>query len=309
MKKCLKALVLLFIMFSACALRAETFVDPRNFCEQKLEVFGLGGVPWEESSSHDEERSRAWMDALHHAFEKILNMQLMEGRLVAHVMQTNPELKTRLGSLLLSSPKFFYQSDVSGLIRCRIDVPFTGKNSLRSALYLAALRPQPQEPLALMPGWAAGAKIDESAPVPPFKRIVIDVRAYNFVPSLFPRFFDSTGMLLFQETMISLKDRFSRPAIRFMQDISKAREGFKEEETLTVAAHVNVLSRCDITVENPDAAILARFAREMIANPHGERDIAIVFSTERAIKTGRLLRSEKGNDASDKPTPATGGTK
>jgi len=307
MKNCLKALILLFLMFSACGLRAENFVDPLAFCEQKLEVFGLGGVPWEESSSHDEERSRAWMDALHHAFENILNMQLMEGRLVAHVLQTNPEMKSRLGNLLLSSPRFFYQSDVSGLIRCRIDVPFTGRNSLRSALYLAALRPQPQEPLAFAPEWAAGVKINADTPVPPFKRIIVDVRTFDFIPSLFPRFFDSTGMLLFQETMLGLKDRFSRPAIKFMLNIGKAREGFKEEDTLTVSAHVNILSRCDITIENPDAAIMAGFAREMALNPHGERDIVIVFSPERTRKTGTLSRSEKNSEASDKSPKTAGG--
>lgn len=305
MKNCLKALILIFTLVSACGLRAETFIYSKAFCEQKLEVFGLGGVPWEDSSSIDEERSRAWMDAMHHAYENILNMPLMEGRLVAHVMQTNPELKTRLGTVILSAPKFFYQSDVSGLIRCRIDVPLTGKNSLRTALYLAALRPQPQEPTMFKPAWAAGVKIDEKTAVPPFKRLIVDARSFDFVPSLFPRFFDSTGMLLFQETMISLKDRFSRPAIKFMEDISKAREGFAEEDTLTVAAHVNVLSKSDITVENPDALIMAGFVGEMIKKPLGERDIVIVFSSEKIRETGRLGRSEK--DASEKSQKTAGG--
>ncbi len=99
MKFLAKAILVIVCMFSACSLRAENFVDSNAFLQQKLEVFGLAGNPWESETSYDEERSRAWMDALHHAYERILALPLMEGKQVAHVLQENAALKDYINKL------------------------------------------------------------------------------------------------------------------------------------------------------------------------------------------------------------------
>ncbi len=103
MKRGLKTLYFLLCIFSACSLRAEIFTEPEIFIDHKLEVFGLGGVPWESEISLDEERARAWMDALHHAYDQVLSLPLMEGKLVRHVLQTNAALKERLDDLYAAS--------------------------------------------------------------------------------------------------------------------------------------------------------------------------------------------------------------
>ncbi len=303
MKPMAKAILIIVCMFSACNLRAENFVAPGVFLQQKLEVFGLAGTPWESESSYDEERSRAWMDALHHAYEKILELPLMEGKQVSHVMQANAALKERLGLVLLSAPKTFFQPDVSGMVRCRVDVPLTGKLSLRSALYLAALRPQPMQPTSFLASWTAGVKIDEKATPPAFSRVIIDARRFYFEPSLFPRFFDASGMLIFQEAMIPQSARFSRPAVRFMTDITAARAGLPEEDTFTAAAHISELYCRDITVEQTDTEIFAAFCHDMIKTPLRQREIVIVYDPERLHKTGRLLKSDKKADESADSTP------
>lgn len=300
MKRGLRTLLLLLCIFSACSLRAEIFTEPEIFIDHKLEIFGLAGVPWESEISLDEERARAWMDALHHAYDKVLSLPLMEGKLVRHVLQTNAALKERLGPVLLKAPKTFFQPDASGLIRCRIDVPISGKTSLRSALYLAAMRPQPQLPGSFSPNWSSGIKIDDKAPAPPFKRLVLDVRPFNFEPSLFPRFFDADGMLLFQESMIPSPQRFSRPVVKFFDDISKAREGLPEDEVYTIAAKVNVLALRDVTVEAADVDIFARFGRELLRSPLQERELAIVFDPLKLRKAGKLGLAEKKDEATEK---------
>lgn len=297
MKPMAVAILIVVYIFSACSLRAENFVDPKAFLQQKLEVFGIAGTPWESESSYDEERSRAWMDALHHAYVMILDLPLMEGKQVSHVLQANIALKERLGLVLLSAPKTFYQPDVSGIVRCRVDVPMTGKLSLRSALYLAALRPQPMQPVSFLASWTAGLKIDEKAVPPSFSRIIVDARRFYFEPSLFPRFFDASGMLIFQEAMIPQSARFSRPAVRFMTDITAARAGLPEENTFTVAAHINELYCRDITVEQTDTEIFAAFCHDMVKTPLRQREIVIVYDPERPLKTGRLFKTEKKIDA------------
>ncbi len=302
MKRMARAILIFVMMFSACTLRAENFVEPGIFLQQKLEVFGLAGIPWEGESSWDEERSRAWMDALHHAYEKILELPLMEGKQVVHVLQTNAALKERLGLVLMSAPKTFFQPDVSGMVRCRVDVPLTGRISLRSALYLAALRPEPVQPTSFLASWTAGIKVDTKTPPPAFMRVIVDARQYAFEPSLFPRFFDASGMLIFQEAMIPEKERFSRPAVRFMTDITAARAGLAEEETFTLAAHVNPLYRRDITVEEADTQVFARFCRDMIDTPLRQREIVIVFDPERPRKKGRLVKTEP---KAEKPADST----
>jgi len=285
-------LAIILSLFTACSLRADSFIEPEIFIDQKLEVFGLAGIPWESEYSHDEERSRAWMDALHHAYEKVLSLPLMEGKLVRHVMQTNAALKERLGLVLMSAPKYFQQADASGIIRCRVELPLTGKLSVRSALYLAAMRPQSLQPVSFLASWSAGLKIDEKAPAPDFKRIIVDVRGSLFEPSLFPRFFDQTGMLIFQESMIPSGERFSRPAVRFESDIRKARADLDENETMTAAAHVTELSSCDISIDHADTDIFARFCRELLRNPLQEREIVVVFRPRPMGSRGRLGKTE-----------------
>ncbi len=293
-------LALIICLFSACSLRADTFIKPEVFINQKLDVFGLAGIPWETEYSHDEERSRAWMDALHHAYEQVLDLPLMEGKLVRHVMQTNAALKERLGLVLMSAPKFFQQADASGLIRCRLELPLTGKLSVRSALYLAAMRPQPAQPTSFLASWSVGLKIDEKAPAPDFKRVIIDARNSVFEPSLFPRFFDTTGMLIFQESMVPSGERFSRPAVRFESDIRMARAGLEEVETMTVAAQISALAVRDISIEHVDTDVFARFCRELVRNPLQEREIVIVFNPQAARPHGRLPKTEVRTDSEEK---------
>ncbi|KAF1082484.1 MAG: hypothetical protein GQF41_1205 [Candidatus Rifleibacterium amylolyticum] len=298
-------LALILSLFTACSLRADSFIEPEIFINQKIEVFGLAGIPWESEYSHDEERARAWMDALHHAYEKILSLPLMEGKLVRHVMQTNAALKERLGLVLMSAPKYFQQADASGLIRCRLELPLTGKLSVRSALYLAAMRPQPLQPVSFLASWSAGLKVDENAPAPDFKRIIVDVRGSSFEPSLFPRFFDQTGMLIFQESMVPSGERFSRPAVRFESDIRKARAELEENETMTAAAYVSALSRRDISIDHADTDVFARFCRELIRNPLQEREIVIVFTPGASTPRGKLGKTEAKVEAEEKTkTPA-----
>lgn len=291
-------LAFIICLFSACSLQADTFVDPQFFLQQKLEVYGLAGTPWESEPSYDEERSRAWMDALHHAYETILELPLMEGKQVKHVLQTNAALKERLGLVLMSAPKTFFQPDLSGLSRCRVEIPMNGKLSLRSALYLAALRPQPMQPVDFLASWSAGLRLSEKPKKPLVTRVVIDVRDFDFEPCLFPRFFDAAGMLIFQEAMIPSPERFSRPVVRFMTDITAAREGVNESESCTIAAYVNELCLRDIAVEHADAQEFAHFCRDLVQNPLQKREIVVVFDPGRDKKAGRLGKSEKKADES-----------
>ncbi|HAE40362.1 MAG TPA: hypothetical protein DCG57_17265 [Candidatus Riflebacteria bacterium] len=293
-------LALIICFFSACSLRADTFIEPEVFIGQKIEVYGLAGIPWDSEYSHDEERSRAWMDALHHAYEKVLSLPLMEGKLVRHVMQTNAALKERLGLVLMSAPKFFQQADASGLIRCRVELPLTGKLSVRSALYLAAMRQQPLEPLSFLASWSAGLNIDEKAPAPKFKRAIVDLRAFAYEPSLFPRFFDTSGMLIFQESMVPAGERFSRPAVRFESDIRRARASLKEEETMTISAHISKLALRDISIEHSDVDVFARFCRELVRNPLQDREIVVVFNPKIPRQRGSLGKTEAKAETEEK---------
>ncbi len=280
-------IITLLFVFSACLVRAEPVIDYKSFVEQKLTVVGLAGTPWEAETSFDEERSRAWMDAMHHAYESILALPLMEGKLVRQVLQTNPALKDRLGLILLSAEKSFYQADNTGLIRCRLEVPFSGKLSLRSALYLAAMRPQSQQPVSFLASWSAGIS-KEKLPVPQCKRLVVDVRNYYFEPSIFPRLFDTNGALLFQEAMIPQPERFSRPAVKFAVDVVEARGGLEEGAYEYVPAHINELSRSDITVPDADAGTVAAFCLQMINHPDRELDVVIVFDPDKKEISGKM---------------------
>lgn len=299
-KPALKLITVLVCLLAANIAFAESFDMPQAFLLEKVEAYGLGGIPWEEAHSADEERARAYMDALHHAYENVLSLQLMQGVLVKNSMQTNKALRERLGRVLLTAPKTFYQPDASGLLRCKITLPLYGKNSVKTALYLAALKPAPQEPLAFLASWSTLVGIANDAKAPDFKRVIIDMRRQDFVPSLFPRFFSETGMLIYQESMTAEPYRFTRPAILFSESITEAREGFEEGETLTLAAHLNPLSSCDITVEEADFNVFARFCKELAQKPIKERDIVIIFNPGRASKTGSMPQSTTEKDSEQK---------
>ncbi|MBR4329934.1 MAG: hypothetical protein IKP71_08765, partial [Candidatus Riflebacteria bacterium] len=73
MKFSTKLLLLILCSLLPQILLAENLVNHKVFLNQKLEVFGLGGTPWEEGS-YETERGRAWMDAMHHAYEQILSL-------------------------------------------------------------------------------------------------------------------------------------------------------------------------------------------------------------------------------------------
>ena len=277
-----------------CALLLGTSADARRmsdaevFVSQQLTAFGLAGTPWESVASIDEERSRAWMDALHEAYDAILNLPLMEGKLVRQVLSINPGLKSRLGVVLLSAQRSFYQKDASGLVRCRVDVPLSGPNSVRSALYLAALRPQSAEPINFLASWSAGIKLESDSEPPPFKRLVVDVRNYHFKPSLFPRFFDQSGMLIFQESTVPAPYRFSRPAVRFSTNIRDAHADLEESEIMIAAARVDPLASSDIRIAQADLQWFSRFCSELVNNPLQQRDILIIFDESKLAPSGSM---------------------
>lgn len=294
MKPGLRVIICILFVFSACMLRADSVLFPDVFIEQRVKVFGLAGTPWEDNVAFDEERSRAWMDALHHCYEQILNLPLMEGRLVRHVMQINTGLKQRLGMILLSAKKKFYQADETGIIRCSLEMPLSGKLSLRSALYLAALRPQSHQPADFLASWSKSLVNNSLSdlPEPEYKRLVIDLRDFYFQPSLFPRFFSQKGELIFQEAMIPQPERFSRPAVLFMTDITEARKELKESEVYLIEAQVDEMATSDITIKDCDLEILTAFSRLLVQEADENRDIVIVFEPEKQLSAGKLKKTQ-----------------
>lgn len=283
--------ILTFIsIFAGFALAsfADSNFNADVFISRKLEVTGLGGSPWEQNISFEEERSRAWMHALHNAYNRLISLPLMEGKLVRHVLATNPLMRERLGVILLLAPRKFYKEDASGLIRCKVSVPVDGKNSLKSALYLEALRPQPQEPLSFLASWTVAAEVDKSAPSVPFKRVVVDVRDYYFEPSLFPRFFDEDGALLFQEINTKTGARLDRPAVIFSNNIAEAYDGYEDSEVILTLAMVNPRSKRDITIQAHDLQWFLRFCRDLTEKPLQQREILVVFDSEKKPPKGRL---------------------
>ncbi|OIP22149.1 hypothetical protein AUK22_10840 [bacterium CG2_30_54_10] len=331
-----------------------------DFEKQVLVVWGLGGTPWEESSSYEEEKARAWMNALHQGYEAILGIPLMEGLSVRNALQMNSALKERLGMVLLSAPKKFFEPDLTGLLRCKLEIPFNGAVSLRSALYLAALRPQPMEPLPLLASWASlpsaaasgatsttpsaatsktvlagtsttasatGSATASEAASPAtsttasgaistaastkgstaaasraptafpdefygvgVKRVILDLRRTNFEPSLFPRFFTEEGYLLYQEARTPSPDRFSRPAIRFTQDIAQATNGLSESDIRYVSARLPLLAQHDVKISASEQSAFLAFCRHLDAEPQGQREIVIVYDS-RAFLGGILPKA------------------
>ena len=291
MKFSTKLLLLILCLFQAQILLAESSTNHKVFLDQKLEVFGLGGTPWEEGS-YESERGRAWMDAMHHAYEQILSLTIMDGKEVKHVLHTNKALKERLGMILMSAPKTFYQKDVSGLVRCKLEIPISGKLSLRSAFYLAALRPQPMQPTGFLASWSSNINVDETQEPSPYKRIVIDARKFDFIPALFPRFFDEQGNLLFQEAMIPQAERFSRPVVLFATNMITARANLEEKEVFTLSSTMHELHKSDIIVKNADLNEFKQFCNDIIRTPLKQREIMIVYNPDRIIKKGAMKKTE-----------------
>ena len=298
MKFSAKLLILILCLFQSQILLASDNTNHKVFLNQKLEVFGLGGTPWEEGS-YEAERGRAWMDAMHHAYEQILSLTIMDGKEVKHILHTNKALKERLGMVLMAAPKTFYQKDVSGLVRCKLEIPISGKLSLRSAFYLAALRPQPMQPTGFLASWSAKIDVDETLAPSPYKRIVIDARKYDFIPALFPRFFDEQGALLFQETMIPQAERFSRPVVMFCTNMIDARANLEEKEVFTLSSTMHELHKSDIIVKKEDLNEFKHFCNDIIRTPKKQREIMIVYNPDKKIKTGAMQKTEV-SEKSDK---------
>ena len=293
MKFSTKVLLLLLCLFVSHRLLADNTINHKVFLDQKLEVFGLGGVPWEEESAYESERGRAWMDAMHHAYEQILSLCVMDGKEVRHILHTNKALKERLGMIIMAAPKTFYQKDVSGLVRCKLEIPISGKLSLRSAFYLAALRPQPMQPTGFLASWSANVGVvDESLEVSPYKRVVIDLRKYDFIPSLFPRFFDERGALLFQEAMMPQAERFSRPVVCFCTNMVAAREKLEEKEVLTLSSTMHELHKSDVIVKSDDLKEFKKFCNDIIRTPLKQREIMILYNPEKKISIGKIKKQE-----------------
>ena len=341
MRRILTAVILCLVSLPAI-LSASPASFSFDFSRQTLSAWGLAGIPWEDTLSFEEERSRAWMDALHHGYEAVLETPLMEGVTVRNALQANPALKERLGQLLLSSAKTFFKVDETGLVRCRIDIPFSGPMSLRSAFYLAALRPVQVEPagfgasgtflatlspkdgsvpggakpanrpdgdalasLAEKPGDSDSERNEITGLPGKYLRLVLDLRRSTFEPSLFPRFFSEDGHFLFQESRIPGPKRFSRPIVRFTQNLSETEDGLQSSEVMYVSAYAPVVSRRDIKIAAPDSEIFYRFCKRLELEPESRGEILIVYGD--VLFPGGLLpkvASKEKEKAPKKPSVA-----
>ncbi|MBI3039350.1 hypothetical protein HYY75_09945 [bacterium] len=287
-------LCLLFALIFSGSLRAEPanaieppFSSGVDFIKQTVTSFGLAGTPWETKHSYEEERARAWMDALHHAYEKIMDIRLMEGANIKDSVLLTPSLKMRLGQIILAGKRTFFEGDNSGLIRCKVVIPLSGVMSLRSALFLGALYPR-RDPFTAKKTQAASQTAEfsrittEASQISTdtgFLQVVIDVRGTSFEPSLFPRFFSENGELLFQESLLNHPHRFSRPLVRFSQDAWSPGD-FDRSKFLFVDGYVPPLSRNDLKIFSSDEDVFRDFCRELEAEPLGRREILIIYGGE-----------------------------
>lgn len=277
-----------------------------DFGRQVVTAWGLAGQPWEGVTSQEEEKARAWMDAMHHAYAAVLDVPLMEGLTVRSAISGNTALKERLGQVLLETDPVFYDPDMTGLVRCRMELPFAGKMSLRTALYLAALRPRPQEPKAFLASWTSIASATElaadtaSATGEALRRVIIDLRRTVFEPSLFPRFFSETGELLFQEGLVPGPDRFSRPVVRFTENVEEAAQGFNDGQVAYIEAMLAPTARRDVRVHQQEAGLFLAFSRMLTEDPLGARDIMIVHGN-RPAPSGLMPKAGKKEKGGDKP--------
>lgn len=296
MRKLLTTIITAGMLMSFSPSWASSQAINQVFIEQRLEAMGIAGSPWEEHSSYDEERLRAYTDALNHAYEKIINLPLMDGVDLRQVVQSNRALKQRLGELLLGAKKTFYQTDLSGINRCKIEIDLSGKNSLRSTFYLASLRPSPMQPESFLASWTAGIKVDKAADPSKYRRVIIDARKSHFSPSLFPRFFAQNGMLIFQEAMIPPAERFSRPVVRFVTSMVEAREGVEERFVYTVESLVDAMHPRDVVINPSEVSEFALFCNDIVRTPQKEREIVIVFDADGVKEYGALKQAEEKAD-------------
>lgn len=299
----------------------QVATPPIDFNRQLVTAWGLAGQPWESATSYEEEKSRAWMDSLHHAYEMLLSTAFMEGLEIRQVLRQYPTLRSGLGRVLLTATPRFFEEDVSKLIRCRVEIPFTGPNGLRSALFLAAMRPVALEPRAFIAtdpveasltarlnlgpvsarGLLATGSEADMTPVGPVVRIVIDLRATFFQPSLFPRFYDEEGHFLFQEGRIPGPERFSRPVVRFSEEIADAEAGLKSEQLTYLAGRLPLTAVRDVVLRHPDQEFFRRFCHRLELDPLWKGEILIIHG-RRIMPAGALTKSSSREAAK----PATG---
>ena len=307
-------LTAVFVLFGL-PLFAQLSSTTIDFSRQTVTVWGLGGCPWESSVSYEEERARAWMDALHHAYEAIAELPLMEGVNVSQAIVRNPTLRDRLGRLLLGTKKTWFEPDGSGMIRCRLEVPFCGKESLRSTLYLAALRPGSFDsktiPTASESKTASEAGSDTATiagevvatgtgPL----RVVLDVRRFPFEASLFPRFLAEDGSLLFQEAQIPPPERFRRPVVRFTEQVTESTSGLDIGRVEYLETIVPILAHRDLVILEADAMVFKRFCRRLLKEPLGSREILIVYGNQ-ILPTGSLPKVVKKDKESGSAVKTT----
>jgi len=297
---------LAWLPVAAEAAVASTSVD---FGRQALTVWGLGGLPWEdEGFTYEEERNRAWMDALHHAYDELLELPFMEGLEVRQVLHQYPSLRGKLRQTLLAAPKTFFEADLSRLIRCKVSVPFTGPSGLRAALFLAALGPRGIEPRSFFPMNATPTK-ELLATGTTVTRAIIDLRETAFEPSLFPRFFDDEGKLLFQEARIPGPERFSRPVVRFTEEIAEVEKDRREDEIAYAAARLHPLATRDIVIRSPDDEWFRRLCRRLEADPRWAGEILVVHG-RRVMPPGVYVKpAAKETDKTAKPKGKAGQAK
>jgi len=300
----------------------QVATPPIDFNRQLVTAWGLAGQPWEAASSYEEEKSRAWMDALHHAYESLLSTPFMEGLEIRQVLRQYPTLRSGLGRVLLSTTPRFFEEDVSKLIRCRVEIPFTGPDGLRAALFLAALRPITLEPRAFVAtepveasltarlnlgpvssrGLLASGSEREMAAVGPVVRVVIDLRATFFQPSLFPRFYDDEGHFLYQEGRIPGPERFSRPVVRFSEEIADAENDLKAEQVTYLSGRLPLTSMRDVVLRHPDQEFFRRFCRRLELDPLWKGEILVIHG--RRIMPSGVLAKSSGRETAKSPTNA-----
>ncbi|MBF0409527.1 MAG: hypothetical protein HQM10_19460 [Candidatus Riflebacteria bacterium] len=294
-------LLFFFSTFSGFADAQPSLVET-DFLDQKITVWGLGGNPWEDITSSEEERARAWTDALHHAYYEVLSLQFMEKITVKQLLHQYPTLNNSLRRTLLGAEKTLYQKDISGLIRCRVEVPFCGKNGIRAALFLASLFPSKIGPrIFRVPVSTETQKI--SASDTPYSRIIVDLRDCIYKPALFPRFFDINGNLLFQESTIPAPERFSRPVIKYSSSMASATEDVEDGKIFYASARTAHNHESDITIIPPDDDEFKNFAAAIASAPLRELDIFVVYDSEKKLSGLIPQKKEAAKTAKKEKSP------
>ncbi len=291
MKQKLILLSLIISLFSVLPARAEKFSISETFITESIQVEGVAGRPWElVASPLQEEQERAWMDASHHAYEALLKLPFGDGKKVSDCLFVNPSLKKRLGMLLKAAEKDFYTEELSGLVKCKLRVELSGPVSLRSALYLDALKlgAAKASDIFFRKDRETGEKIKKS----PYSQLVIDMRKTSFEPSLFPKFLNEKGFLLFQEAMIVSPARFSRPAVVYrteMPDFTSGNVFFAETSFDSKHPH-------DIIVKYQDLNEFVLFAGDLEENLLSDKTIVVLIDKIDSLKhvnSGRLQKTSK----------------